>query len=442
MKTKTILFLLASAIMTLQVANATEGALRGRFAISATDTVAFSRGNLQYRPSTSTWRFAENQWDFLGTANGRVRSFQWSYEIGDFVWTYEGWLDLFGWGTGKNPTTATTTNKDYGSYNEWGNNAISNGGNARNLWRTLTTDEWDYLYHGRENAASLYANGTVNGVNGSILLPDNWVMPANLHFSPSNSTDPTAMPNNYTADEWVLMEIAGAVFLPITYERSMDWQRTEYCTAVYQQNTARYWSSTSWGTNGAYYYIPIGTPGIYQDNRYVGKAVRLVQNHDGSDLFPVMADANNALFSWTSVPNAESYVLHVYEDSAHAEEVFYVTFDRDGKVTGLHFVHSAPARKTDADGVETDRMFFYTINDLQANTDYWFTITASDNLETVLYTYDGSFHTKAAPATPTAVTMPDVDRPETTTEKIIYRGQVYIRQGDTYYTLLGQPVQL
>ena len=45
---------------------ASEGALRGKFAISATDTVAFSRGNLQYQPSTQTWRFAENQWDYVG----------------------------------------------------------------------------------------------------------------------------------------------------------------------------------------------------------------------------------------------------------------------------------------------------------------------------------------------------------------------------------------
>lgn len=434
MKTKTILFLLAGVIMTLQVAHATEGALRGRFAISTTDTVAFSRGNLQYRPSTSTWRFAENQWDFLGTANGRVRSFQ--YSANGWVWTYEGWLDLFGWGTGKNPTASTTKNKDYGSYNEWGNNAISNGGNARNLWRTLTKDEWDYLYYGRENAASLYANGTVNGVNGSILLPDNWVMPANLHFSPSNSTDPTAMPNNYTADEWVLMEIAGAVFLPITYQRTMDWQNQDYCTLVYEIQTARYWSSTSWGANGAYYYIPIGTPGIYQDNRYVGKAVRLVQNHDGSDLFPVMADANNALFSWTSVPNAESYVLHVYEDSAHAEEVFYVTFDRDGKVTGLHFVHSAPARKTDADGVETDRMFFYTLNDLQANTDYWYTITASDSRENILYTFSGSFKTLGH-SVPTAVES-SLPSEQNRSKKVLINGKCLIEYNGKRWNMNGQ----
>ena len=29
--------------------------------------VYFSRGNLQYQASTNTWRFAENQWDYVGS---------------------------------------------------------------------------------------------------------------------------------------------------------------------------------------------------------------------------------------------------------------------------------------------------------------------------------------------------------------------------------------
>ena len=380
---------------------ATEGALRGRFAISATDTVAFSRGNLQYQPSTSTWRFAENQWNFVGTANGRIRHYQYSTE--GWVWTYKGWLDLFGWGTGNNPTASTSTNSNYGSFTDWGRNAISNGGKKANLWRTLTKDEWDYLFRGRENAASLYANGTVSGVNGSILLPDNWVIPADLHFKPSNSTDSTAAPNNYTADEWMFMEMAGAVFLPITYERSMDWQ-SEYCTAVYQENTARYWTSTPNGTNGAYYYIPL-TPNVYLDNRYVGKGVRLVQNHEGGDLFPVVPNTHSAIFQWTSVPNAETYTLHVFSDSTRTEEVFYITFDRDGKVTGLHFIPHAPARTKAEDTEYTDRLFFYTLNGLQANTDYWYSIYGEDANGQTLQTTEGTFKTAAIEAASDRVTV-------------------------------------
>ena len=400
MKTKVSIILVCLIWMASSM-YATEGALRGKFAISATDTVAFSRGNLQYQPSTSTWRFAENQWNFVGTANGRIRSYQYSTE--GWVWTYKGWLDLFGWGTGNNPTASTSTNSNYGSFTDWGRNAISNGGKKANLWRTLTKDEWDYLFRGRENAASLYANGTVSGVNGSIILPDNWVIPADLHFKPSNSTDSTAAPNNYTADEWMFMEMAGAVFLPITYERSMDWQ-SEYCTAVYQENTARYWTSTPNGTNGAYYYIPL-TPNVYQDNRYVGKAVRLVQNHEGGDLFPVVPNTNSAMFQWKSVPNAETYTLHVFSDSTRTEEVFYITFDRDGKVTGLHFIPHAPSRKSETDSTYTDRLFFYTLKGLQANTDYWYSISGEDANGQTLQTTEGTFKTAAIEAASDRVTV-------------------------------------
>ena len=401
MKTKVSIILVCLTMMASSM-YATEGALRGRFAISATDTIAFSRGNLQYQPSTSTWRFAENQWDFVGTANGRIRSYQYSTE--GWVWTYKGWLDLFGWGTGNNPTASTSTNSNYGSFTDWGRNAISNGGKKANLWRTLTKDEWDYLFRGRENAASLYANGTVSGVNGSILLPDNWVIPADLHFKPSNSTDSTAAPNNYTADEWMFMEMAGAVFLPITYERSMDWQ-SEYCTAVYQENTARYWTSTPNGTNGAYYYVPYGNPTILMDNRYVGKGVRLVQNHEGGDLFPVVPNTNSAMFQWKSVPNAETYTLHVFSDSTRTEEVFYITFDRDGKVTGLHFIPHAPSRKSETDSTYTDRLFFYTLKGLQANTDYWYSISGEDANGQTLQTTEGTFKTAAIEATSDRVTV-------------------------------------
>lgn len=119
-----------------------DGVLPGAFSVSATKKVNFSQGNLQYQASTKTWRFAENQYDMIGAANSNISS------------TYNGWIDLFGWGTSgynnKYPYMTSTTNADYGDGNndiagtnyDWGvYNAISNGGNAKGLWRTLTTAE-------------------------------------------------------------------------------------------------------------------------------------------------------------------------------------------------------------------------------------------------------------------------------------------------------------
>ncbi len=414
MEKKNCFCLLFVAILLLKgtCAYATEGALRGKFAISATDTVAFSRGNLQYQPSTSTWRFAENQWDFVG--NGELGTvyedgvksnnalfYTYTYAYG---YKYKGWMDLFGWGTGTKPTTGSTSNSDYNSWNEWGNNAIANGGNKSKLWRTLTKSEWEYVIWERDSAESLFGVGTVNGVNGTILLPDNWIIPEGLTFKAHNNTDSTAAPNKYSADEWMLMEMAGAVFLPITLERNMTPWYTAYCHTVFTEQEGRYWTKSN-----SYYMVTYHNGNVNRngqmDNNYVGKAVRLVQNHEGGDLFPVVPNTNSAMFQWKSVPNAETYTLHVFSDSTRTEEAFYITFDRDGKVTGLHFIPHAPSRKSETDSTYTDRLFFYTLKGLQANTDYWYSISGEDANGQTLQTTEGTFKTAAIEAASDRVTV-------------------------------------
>ena len=108
---------------------ATDGALIGTFTINKQgDKVVFSRGNLQYQPSTNTWRFAEHQYDFVGDdyfGNVYIGSEKCNNAlISD---TYSGWIDLFGWGTGRYPTKTTDEISAYSEYVEWGRNKILNG---------------------------------------------------------------------------------------------------------------------------------------------------------------------------------------------------------------------------------------------------------------------------------------------------------------------------
>ena len=196
---------------------AESGALNGVFSVSGTKHVRFSKGNLQYKASTDTWRFAENQWDYVGEDN-QYRSA-----------TYNDWIDLFAWGTsgynnkypwkyGQNFDSGT----DYafgdntsisGTMFDWGvYNAISNGGNQSNLWFTMTYDEFRYLLYTRTKASQLRAYATVNGVRGFILLPDNWQLPSGMTFVPMGSY--ADINNIYTSEQWSVMEDAGAVFLP------------------------------------------------------------------------------------------------------------------------------------------------------------------------------------------------------------------------------------
>ena len=220
------------------------GALNGLFTINSDGgKISFSQGNLQYQASTDTWRFAEHQYDRIGNANSNISA------------AYTGWIDLFGWGTGSNPTNTSTNSTDYPTFTDWGVNAISNGGNKANAWRTLTDSEWKYLFYGRTNAATLFGFGKVNGVAGLIILPDNWTLPAGASFVASttqglenkgtyyrNSTPDNYSHNTYTAEQWAVMESAGAVFLPAAGDRSGTDVNDVDAAALY-------WSVTPDGTS-------------------------------------------------------------------------------------------------------------------------------------------------------------------------------------------------
>ena len=183
---------------------ATPGALSGEFSVSASHKVHFSQGNLQY---VGTWQFANHQWDCFGSSQS------------------DNHRDLFGWGTGDAPNKVSTDNNGYSTFVDWGTNAITNGGNKANAWRTLTKDEWIYLFYIRTNATTLFGLGSVNGVNGTILLPDDWTLPAGASFTASttqgladdggyysNPNSDNFSHNTYTAAQWAVMEANGAVF--------------------------------------------------------------------------------------------------------------------------------------------------------------------------------------------------------------------------------------
>ncbi len=269
------------ALVTSLAVMATEGALPGKFTINAQgDQVVFSQGNLQYQAGTNTWRFAENQWDAIGTDNTNISS------------TYAGWIDLFGWATsgwdsGNNayqPYSTSTTPGDYGlhdlwfGYNmtgshanaDWGvYNAISNGGNAAGLWRTLTYDEWNYLFNTRNNASNLRSQATVNGVHGYAILSDGFTQPQGISFVAS-ANNWTA--NNYDSTAWQQMEAAGAVFLPAAGSRYGADQFNNF------NEKGFYWTASEYNGHLKYMiYFHESSATLYRLTADHGLSVRLVQ---------------------------------------------------------------------------------------------------------------------------------------------------------------------
>ncbi|MGM9825371.1 MAG: hypothetical protein ACI3Z8_02915 [Paludibacteraceae bacterium] len=304
----------------------------GVFTVAEGKTVAFAAGNLQYNAAQGshycaygsvqqgTWRFAEHQYDYIG------------YDSMNISQSYDGWIDLFGWGTsGYNNTANDPSALRYqpletarssistiptdsvlncetveitgeceweytyadATYNEWGYgpstnmtdknltgtsanydwgvyNAISNAGNQAGLWRTLSVEEWNYLFNTRTNAQYLWSSGTVNGVVGLIILPDNFKKPSDISWTYQANNWTT---NTYTTEQWATLEALGAVFLPASGLR-------DGANVISVQYGGYYWSSSYFDSGIAYYLFFYSDHLNPQDkyNRYYGSSVRLVQD--------------------------------------------------------------------------------------------------------------------------------------------------------------------
>ncbi len=243
--------------------------LSGKFSVSATKQVYFSRGNLQATTSdlgeSWTWSLAKNQWDYIGNTESNTSI------NGNGTVSVNGTVDLFGWvgasstwegaakyGISKSTDIGLGTEDGYGNAadealkSDWGN-TIGTG------WRTLTREEWMYLMEHHTKGWS-----TVNGVNGYVIRPD---------------SDSTAIAASYTATGWAAEEDAGSVFLPATGFR----QGTEVNNVGSHGN---YWSSSpnTSDVRFAYrlYFSDSNLDPQSSYSRFFGYPVRLVKDADSS----------------------------------------------------------------------------------------------------------------------------------------------------------------
>ena len=261
------------------------GVLPGLFSIAPDRQVRFSQGNLQYYPDDNIWRFAEMQWDFVG---GPIEDMFGTMDAGTVYANgvkcdntkagryYEGWMDLFGWGTSGwnngneyyHPFDISSMEYHCASYGppgnfdltgdyaeaDWGiHNTISNGSSRQ--WRTLTVEEAAYLMVERETPSGmLFASAIVTGICGMIVLPDDW----DASVYPLNAVNEHVAfgANRITASEWLeVLEPAGAVFLPAAGGRlQYSPEDVTYENTILDENSAdgSYWTTTQSGVNIAH----------------------------------------------------------------------------------------------------------------------------------------------------------------------------------------------
>lgn len=202
--------------------------------------VHFSKGNLiatiDVSGAPTAWKFAENQYDYLGEggANGTIGN-----AAGD--------VDLFGWSIdfGNYGISTSSSEKDYlGDFEEWGKKV----GDGR-TWRTLATDEWQYLFDKHS-----YKWVTVSGVNGYVVAPDR----ASL---PQDKTE-------YTASE---LNEAELLFLPAAGYRIRSYFSDGGVGGYY-------WSSTPNSINAFCLSLNADNVKTGSSYRYYGRSVRLVMD--------------------------------------------------------------------------------------------------------------------------------------------------------------------
>jgi len=284
------------------------GLLTGVFTINATGgKIQFAQGNLQ---ATTTdlgvhwsWGFAANQWDYAGAAtannkingngtvsqNGTVSLFGWVGESSNFGGTTAPYADL---GTTANAAmygiTNTVTPDDYGNADnqnlksDWGN-TIGTG------WRTLTMDEWTYLFNtrttggtvfGEDNARYAHAeiNTGVTSIKGMIIFPDGVEIDASEVNTAGTVNGTSDWGTKCTTDQWTNLAAKGCVFLPAAGHRKYYSSAPGYISLEGVNERAYYWTSTGHNASGAQFIeIKSGTlnPGSW-NSRINGYAVRLV----------------------------------------------------------------------------------------------------------------------------------------------------------------------
>ena len=180
-------------------------ALPGTFTVGSGKKVRFSLGNLEWTNKTGStvYHFAQRQSFYCRNTRGN------KYHI-----------DLMSYSNVSSANSSGIAESD-----------LTN-------WRVLTDDEWQYLLGTRSGAASKVGVAQVIGLEGLVILPDNWTLPAGLTFASGFASDSQEYKdvNQYTAMQWDKMEKAGAVFLPacgLTTYNSGTYIRTSNTLRVY-----------------------------------------------------------------------------------------------------------------------------------------------------------------------------------------------------------------
>ena len=313
---------------------------KGTFSVSDTKAVYFSKGNLQAtatnvdvtnKTATWTWGFADHQYSFVGGSHSDPLGTDFTPTGNNYVTNQEPWItqngtvDLFGWVGTRFRDDRIQGWAEYGICSGFSSSTWSNFGEGESFmhewgsligenWFTLSSDEWNYLLYnrGKEGYApcstlteggdpARWFKAVVADICGIVIFPDDFTWPSNLEMKQglvdnlgyalpklNNENASYSSENKYiiTADEWLLLEDAGCVFLPAAGYRESFTSLVKDFSGVSDPSAygplGKYWSSNGPNDNSYCAYAlyisnssarPLSTPAYGRNDQ--GKSVRL-----------------------------------------------------------------------------------------------------------------------------------------------------------------------
>ena len=248
----------------------------GIYSISPNDKVNFAKGNLIFDVTTAgnsghgyTWEFNTTQYNTVGynvhmngstPSSGTSEFSKMSVNNGVFPNNNGGYqhATFYDWGKYINQMT-TSTDDD--------------------LWYTLSKSEWEYLLYTRGVSYARFAKVQINGANGLLLFPDEFLWPDD------NIPQPTALNDasedftqiNYSVTQFSALEEAGCVFL-----RSNGYYDHEGSPVHFDADYGFYWTRDFDGNQThAYLYFDDGAISPRSGNPQIqaayGLCIRLVR---------------------------------------------------------------------------------------------------------------------------------------------------------------------
>ena len=235
--------------------NVPEVIVQGKFSVGDGKQVYFAKGNLWRSTNLITmekmWYFSPHQWDMIGDAPSmHTERYSWN-ELNE-------------------------------SWDNWTINTIQNGGGY--TWRVLNNKEWNYLFHRRDNADKLFTHANVHGVNGVIILPDDWdidhetdltlntlewVDALNGQYKGNSTNDCYAI--NTITDQWDALEKKGAIFLPAAGSNAPNKPVENF------GSNGAYLSSTPYVVGDDIYYLLFESYRLHPSWSYIPSILRTVR---------------------------------------------------------------------------------------------------------------------------------------------------------------------